>query len=119
MAMKKILIFAIIAAAMPMFAQANIELRESNNLWDKITSLQPTELKASTPACPLVIAGTDCPPANIFIRYGCCGQLYSQCCFYFQDWMLLVFVIIAASVIFSAILRILQAICGTRGRDRY
>uniref|UniRef100_A0A914YIN3 Uncharacterized protein n=1 Tax=Panagrolaimus superbus TaxID=310955 RepID=A0A914YIN3_9BILA len=118
MAIKSVLIFAIIAAALPLFAQANIELRESNNIWDKITSLQPTELKASTPSCPLLI-GTDCPPANIFVRYGCCGQLYSQCCFYFQDWMLLVFVIIAAAVIFSAIIRILQAICGTRNGSRY
>uniref|UniRef100_A0AC35FZ03 Uncharacterized protein n=1 Tax=Panagrolaimus sp. PS1159 TaxID=55785 RepID=A0AC35FZ03_9BILA len=116
---KYILIAAIIAASsFCAYGDLDINVRETDNLWDKITSLHPTELKASTQACPLIIAGTQCPPANIFVRYGCCGQLYSECCFYFQDWMLLLFVILAAIVIFSAILRILQAICGTRG-SRY
>ncbi|KAK5968392.1 hypothetical protein GCK32_005366 [Trichostrongylus colubriformis] len=67
--------------------------------------------RSSAGACPLLVVGQVCPQENPLYYFKCCGDLNASCCFRLQDWVLVLLLVLAVSIVLSIIVNIIRCLC--------
>ncbi|KAE9553500.1 hypothetical protein FO519_003292 [Halicephalobus sp. NKZ332] len=69
-----------------------------------------TNIEGGSKWCPVLFAGTECPPSGFAWHYKCCGELNNQCCFHLQNWAIIILVILAIFVVVSLALGLIRCL---------
>ncbi|RCN44837.1 hypothetical protein ANCCAN_09189, partial [Ancylostoma caninum] len=71
------------------------------DLLETFKNIDVFKLRSSAGACPLLVVGQVCPQENPLYYFKCCGDLNSSCCFRLQDWVLVLLLVLAISIVLS------------------
>uniref|UniRef100_A0AC34QKH9 Uncharacterized protein n=1 Tax=Panagrolaimus sp. JU765 TaxID=591449 RepID=A0AC34QKH9_9BILA len=58
--------------------------------------------------CPIMFAGTECPPSGFAWHYKCCGELNNHCCFHLQTWAWILLIILVIVLLASLALGLVR-----------
>ncbi|WKX92538.1 hypothetical protein Q1695_010516 [Nippostrongylus brasiliensis] len=96
-----------------LFAMAFLAVPTSadEDLMETFKNIDVFRLRSSAGACPLLVVGSVCPQENPLYYFKCCGDLNSSCCFRLQDWVLVLLLVLAVSVVLSIIVNIIRCLC--------
>ncbi|VDO82483.1 unnamed protein product [Heligmosomoides polygyrus] len=81
------------------------------DLVETFKNIDVFRLRSSVGACPLLVVGQVCPQENPLYYFKCCGDLNSSCCFRLQDWVLVLLLVLAVSIVLSIIVNIIRCMC--------
>ncbi|KAE9419236.1 hypothetical protein Angca_004836 [Angiostrongylus cantonensis] len=81
------------------------------DLMETFKNIDVFRLRASANACPLLVVGEVCPQENPLYYFKCCGDLNASCCFRLQDWVLVLLLILAVSIVLSIIVNFVRCLC--------
>uniref|UniRef100_A0A914CAT9 Uncharacterized protein n=1 Tax=Acrobeloides nanus TaxID=290746 RepID=A0A914CAT9_9BILA len=96
----KLALFALICTVSFIFAEIGDDVSKTyNSAKDSVKDAATTNDGAKW--CPVHLIGTQCPSSSIFHYYNCCGDINADCCFNFQTWFIIAFIVLV--VLFVAI----------------
>ncbi|KJH51083.1 hypothetical protein DICVIV_02750 [Dictyocaulus viviparus] len=81
------------------------------DLVETFKNIDVFRLRSSAAACPLLVVGQVCPEENPLYYFKCCGDLNSSCCFRLQDWVIVLLLILAVSIVLSIVVNFIRCLC--------
>ncbi|CAJ0593050.1 unnamed protein product [Cylicocyclus nassatus] len=81
------------------------------DLVETFKNIDVFKLRSSAGACPLLVVGQVCPQENPLYYFKCCGDLNASCCFRLQDWVLVLLLVLAISIVLSIIVNFIRCLC--------
>uniref|UniRef100_A0A914CBW5 Uncharacterized protein n=1 Tax=Acrobeloides nanus TaxID=290746 RepID=A0A914CBW5_9BILA len=103
----KLALFALIFTVSFSYADIGDDVSKTyNSAKDSVKDAATTNEGAKW--CPVTLAGTKCPASSVFHYYKCCGDILADCCFNFQTWVIIVFIVLGVLILASCILSLFR-----------